>query len=101
MLGTQGTCQLLPHTPPQQSHTHTHTHSCTLPWLTSHDTNDQPNYGYTHTTQSYSHAKRLHSQTSNLTVLSTKSQLYSQLKNFNAHTLKITALQLSVRHIKL
>ena len=73
VLGTQGTCQLLPHTPPQQSHTHTHTHSCTLPWLTSHDTNDQPNYGYTHTTQSYSHAKRLHSQTSNLTVLSTKS----------------------------
>ena len=62
-----------PPTHPSTTVTHTHTHSCTLSWLTSHDTNDQPNHGYTHTTQSYSHAKRLHSQTSNLTVLSTKS----------------------------
>ena len=47
VLGLRALGQLPPPTPPQQSHTHTHTHthtqSCTLPWLTSHDTNDQPN----------------------------------------------------------
>ena len=62
--------QLPPHTPPKQSHTHTHTHthtqSCTLPWLS-------PTRVTLTTIQSYSHAKRLHSQTPNLTVLSTKS----------------------------
>ena len=75
------TISLASHTPLHNSHTHTHTHahththtqSCTLPWLVSHNTNDQSNYGYTHTIQSYSHAKRLHSQTPNLTVLKTKS----------------------------
>ena len=69
--GDSGPSVSFPHTSLHNSHTHTQ--SCTLPWLTSHDTNNQPNYGYTHTIQSYSHAKRLHSQTPNLTVLSTKS----------------------------
>ena len=73
--GPQSASPTYPSTTVSLTHTRTHTHtqSCTLPRLTSHDTNDQPNYGYTHTIQSYSHAKRLHSQTPNLTVLNTKS----------------------------
>ena len=81
VLGTQGprsaspTISLASHTPLHDSHTHTHIHaqSCTLPWLISHNINDQPNCGYTHTIQSYSHAKHLRGQTPNLTVLKTKS----------------------------
>ena len=69
------TISLASHTPLHDSHTHTHIHaqSCTLPWLISHNINDQPNCGYTHTIQSYSHAKHLRGQTPNLTVLKTKS----------------------------
>ena len=67
------TISLASHTPLYNSHKHTHTQSCTLPWLISHNINDQPNCGYTHTIQSYSHTKHLHGQTPNLTVLKTKS----------------------------
>ena len=97
MLGTQGprsaspTISLASHTPLHDSHTHTHIHaqSCTLPWLISHNINDQPNCGYTHTIQSYSHAKHLRGQTpTSLCSKPSHTILYSKLKNFSEHTPK-------------
>ena len=79
--GDSGPSVSFPHIPLQNSHIHTHTHTHThtelhFARLTSHDTNNQPNYGYTHTIQSYGHANHLHSQTPNLTVLNTKSHKF-------------------------
>ena len=97
VLGTQGPRSASPTHP---STTVTHTQSCTLPWLISQTTSltmvtlTQYNHTATQNVSIVKHPTSLCSAPSH-------TSLYSQLKNFSAHTLKITALQLSVQHIKL
>ena len=98
--GDSGPSASFPHTPLHNSLSHTQ--SCTLPRLTSLGTNDQPNYGYT---QQYTHTAMQNvsavKHPTSLCSAPSHRSLYSQLKNSNAHIFKITALQLSVQHIKL
>ena len=80
------TISLASHTSLYNSHKHTHTQSCTLPWLVSHNTNDQSMVTLTQYNNTATQNVSIVKHPTSLCSKPSHTILYSQLKNFSERT---------------